>query len=616
FREPEQFFTPLQIDRLEHVRQVVEGAKPVIIHNTRTDPRWRRLINNEYILCWMGVPLIARGEVIGLFNLDRAEANGYTKEDTHLALAFANQAATAIDNARLFTTSQRRAEESDALRATLADILAELELPRLLKAILERSISLFRATGGDLGLFQENEQSLKIVSSVNLGYDYTGAQMALGEGLMGSIAKTLEPEIVDDYQHWRGRSGQYSHGRWGGAIGAPMLIGRRLVGVIGIVDENPRRKFKPTDLHLLTMFAQQAAVAVENARLYQAACDAAERRTALHHISQEIIAIGRDTEQIYRAIYQAATRLVPCNAFVISLVDRKQDKILPVFLIDRGRRQTGPVISTKEGLSGHVLAQGKSVYIPDIEAYLSTNEAGVLEPVHFGAPTKIRSALAVPMRVDDDLLGILSAQSYKVNAYTKEDLGLLEMLASYAAIALQNARLFEEVQYMAITDPLTHIANRRQLFDLAQHEFNRAQRFHRQLAFLMVDVDEFKQVNDTYGHPAGDQVLIELTQRLNNDLREIDLLGRYGGEEFMIVLPEAAVEGAHLAAERLRKLIADKPFEVGAERIRITVSIGVAALQPEIKTLGQLIKLADEAAYRAKQSGRNRVAVAGSPPGG
>ncbi len=221
----------------------------------------------------------------------------------------------------------------------------------------------------------------------------------------------------------------------------------------------------------------------------------------------------------------------------------------------------------------------------------------------------MRSILAVPMRLGDEVIGMLSTQSYKPKAFTPEDERLLEMLASYAAIALNNAHLFREVQKLAITDPLTGAYNRRQLFDLGQREFNRAHRFERPFSVILLDIDRFKVVNDTYGHATGDLVLRVLTQRIQDTIREIDILARYGGEEFVVLLPETGKEAALSVAERLRNLAGRTPIPTEHGDVIVTVSIGLTEISSDIQDFSALVSKADAAMYAAKRGGRDRIEV-------
>jgi diguanylate cyclase (GGDEF)-like protein/PAS domain S-box-containing protein len=380
------------------------------------------------------VPIVARGRLIGQASIwESRRRRTFSTAEKRLAKALAQHGAGVMENARLYSDIRRRVNELDALRATLTDLSSELELPRLLNAIIERAASLLGATGGDLGIYDPAIGKLRIVVSYNMGRDYTGVLMALGEGAMGIVSERLEPLIIRHYQKWEGRSLQYKDGPWHAVVAAPMLIGGKLVGAIGMVDSDPTRNFTPSDQHLLTLFTQQAAIAIEN------------------------------------------------------------------------------------------------------------------------------------------------------------------------------ARLFFEVQQLAITDPLTGLYNRRHLFQLGLKEFNRAKRFNRPLSAVMLDLDNFKSVNDTYGHTLGDQILVGLANLLKNNTRDIDILARYGGDEFVIILPETDEPSALITTERLRSNIQNTPIPFKSGKANLSISAGVAAITPETISFDSLLLGADHALYEAKQTGRNRV---------
>jgi len=292
---------------------------------------------------------------------------------------------------------------------------------------------------------------------------------------------------------------------------------------------------------------------------------------------------------------------MPAEGFVFARFDPINGESRAVYMVDRGEHFPPTTYKNDLGLFGRVLESDCSICIPDLHNDTSTDYD------HFGSPVSVRSVLAAPMRLRGLVVGMISTQSYRPNSYTEEDRPLLEMLASYAAIALDNAALFQNVQRMAITDPLTGLFNRRHLFELGQREFVRARRFNRPLAALMVDIDFFKQVNDRYSHSIGDRALIRLSQVMRRAIREIDIVGRYGGDEFTIFLPEAGEGTALEIAMRLHQEV-KATFE-NASLPRLTVSIGAATLIPAHADFNDLVHAADLALYQAKKAGRDRVAV-------
>lgn len=177
-------------------------------------------------------------------------------------------------------------------------------------------------------------------------------------------------------------------------------------------------------------------------------------------------------------------------------------------------------------------------------------------------------------------------------------------------VHVENKRMRDRLTELSITDGLTGVHNRRHLMEVFEREFDRALRHHRRLSFLMVDIDHFKQFNDRYGHQAGDQVLMKTAEVLRGNLRSHDVLGRYGGEEFALILPETDLDGAQTVADRDRQGVEAQTFGPGRKEMRVTVSIGLATYpMKEVERMEDLLRKADAALYRAKQLGRNRVEI-------
>jgi diguanylate cyclase (GGDEF)-like protein len=217
-----------------------------------------------------------------------------------------------------------------------------------------------------------------------------------------------------------------------------------------------------------------------------------------------------------------------------------------------------------------------------------------------------QDALVVPIVRAGQLMGAMELYLTDWRELNEDQADLLNGVASQAAIAIRHAQLFEAQEENALTDELTKLPNRRALAQRFLQETQRARRAHHSIAFLMIDLDHFKQVNDTYGHLNGDAVLAELAQILVTGARESDVCARYGGEEFGLILHETTESGARVLAERIRAKVAAATFPGG---LKLTISVGVAATD-DAALFTQLIDRADQALYVAKQGGRNQVRIA------
>ena len=219
----------------------------------------------------------------------------------------------------------------------------------------------------------------------------------------------------------------------------------------------------------------------------------------------------------------------------------------------------------------------------------------------------VKSYIGVPLKVHGQVIGFISLFSGTVNFYSIKDAERLKPFANQAAIALDNARLYSETQLKADTDELTGLKNRRSFFEMGSREIERAIRFKHPLAALMIDLDNFKDVNDNFGHPVGDRLLKELAEVFKSKLRNVDLIARYGGDEFIVLLPENDTNAATDVADRICHSIMKIRIETAQGKAKVTASIGVASMDKGMTSLSSLIEQADRALYNAKKFGKNRV---------
>jgi len=261
-------------------------------------------------------------------------------------------------------------------------------------------------------------------------------------------------------------------------------------------------------------------------------------------------------------------------------------------------------ISEESGITGHIIQTQKTVYIPDLLDPINERIVKLFTRLN---KSDGRSFLGVPMKLRGQVIGVLAIQSLKMDAYDSDKIRLIETIATQASAALENARLFERMEKLAITDGLTGLLNRRYFFELAEKEITRAVRYQKPLSLLMIDIDHFKRINDQFGHLVGDQMLQLIARNCTKILRKVDIISRYGGEEFTVLLPETDLKESLVAAERLREAIASSQVVSREGVAKVTGSLGVATLgmcPPDIK---QLIDCADKALYEAKKGGRNQV---------
>jgi diguanylate cyclase (GGDEF)-like protein len=249
--------------------------------------------------------------------------------------------------------------------------------------------------------------------------------------------------------------------------------------------------------------------------------------------------------------------------------------------------------------------------VADLLDLIDTPRVGVVDgpdaPVVALLPAA-RAWLAIPLTSRERRVGLLLLVSAG-DRYDDGQLRVATALAEQGMVAYDNALLYCQVQLLASTDPLTGLHNRRTFFELSAERFAAAVRGDAPTAAIMLDIDHFKRVNDTHGHAVGDDVIKEVAARLRGVLRRDDLLGRYGGEEFVLLLPGTSAADAAYLAERLRHTVADTPIATRTGPLQVTVSVGATQLQAADSIVEDALARADEALYRAKQGGRNQVVV-------
>ena len=234
-------------------------------------------------------------------------------------------------------------------------------------------------------------------------------------------------------------------------------------------------------------------------------------------------------------------------------------------------------------------------------------------PMDVSPRPTLKSHLTLPLAVEEEVIGCISLNSNQPNAYEAQDLQFFSVIGYQMAATLKHFQRFSSIKDMAIYDKLTGLCNRRHFEEKMKVEAQKSFGKHLPLSVIMVDIDHFKKVNDTFGHPEGDMILREVASVLKKSVREKDTVARYGGEEFILILPEARLEAASLIAERIRRQVENTLFDVGKAHLNLTVSLGISNYPVHrAGSDGELIKMADLALYEAKRRGRNLVCIFGS----
>jgi two-component system, cell cycle response regulator len=382
----------------------------------------------------------------------------------------------------------------------------------------------------------------------------------------------------------------------------------QLRGVL-LADRLEPEPFTDADEHLLTTLAREVLRALEVERVLGEVRRGRDEKTRFFRAIEELNR-AVDPEAVFAAVLENARALTALDFAAVTLVQESEGA-----RVHRVAKVAGASASSR-ALEGLAFPDNNGL-VANVVRY-GTPLPGRAPPsleqrVVFDDATELRGLGALrilPLVAADRVLGTLVAGTRARSGLGEDALRMLEVLAIQAAQAVLRAQLFEQTERLATTDGLTSLANRRTFQSRAEQALAQAKRYGRACAVLVTDIDHFKAVNDTYGHPAGDVVLRGVAQMLREQARDTDVVARYGGEEFAVVMPETDLRGAQVIAERLREAVAARVFPTELGPVRVTLSIGIASSPEDGTDMEVLVQLADQCLYQAKRQGRNRVVTA------
>lgn len=475
------------VDTSAIFKRITETNEPYIIPDTHSHPDWTVIPSGAWIRSYAGMPIRVHNKVIGFLNLDSSTPGLYTLEHLDSLKAFANQAAIAVENARLFNAlhtevGERKVIEEkiryqnkqlNALHQITFELLSHHELEDLLDTILMRASELLESPIGMLGYIEGDD--LLVKATTKLVEPQKGIRIPIRDARLSAKAiETRQPQTIDDYSTWKERLLIHDPYNWRAVANIPILLNNNVVGVIGLGRNIPGYTYTEDDIEVMKSFAQLAALAIDNTQLFKSA----------------------------------------------------------------------------------------------------------------------QNELAEKIRVEEELRNANQILQFQLEAIEK---------------------LRSELREQAIRDPLTGLYNRRYLAEILERELARAHREKYPVGFVMIDIDHFKQINDTFGHDIGDTILRKLAALLTEHTRIDDIVCRYGGEEFLVILPKITPELTYEITERWRTSFMDATLPLTLKDHRITLSCGITHYPIHSKNGEELINLADKSLYQAKTAGRNQ-AVIWQPP--
>ncbi len=387
-------------------------------------------------------------------------------------------------------------------------------------------------------------------------------------------------------------------------LGSPIALGNEIIGFIN-VDSSKPNYYNEEHAQRLKVFADEAAIAIQNARYVE---ELQERNQDLRTLYEVGLAMteGLDFTEIISGLVEQLKKIKEIHLFFFALIQGENAVSTHIYNgIDGSSRIVDLEYDLSYGFIGELLKKGGMLYYPDYAANPPDSLPAILKEL----PLKeMRSFLGIALMEGEDPLGLMLILSMKENAFNEKQRRLFETIISQVSVTLQNARMYDRMKELAVLDELTGVYNRRFLYLAGNREIDRASRYQKTLSMILIDIDHFKRVNDHFGHIAGDRVLQRLTHIIQEELRSSDILTRYGGEEFIILLPSTSGKAAINVAKRIREAVENMRVQYNEDEITITVSLGVTEYTAQRNSLQAIISDADQALYKAKQNGRNQVA--------
>lgn len=555
------------------------------------------------------VPLLVKDELLGVLVVESAELNAFGPRDEELLTAFSQVSALALIHAR---ADQRRRKDLAELQAVneVATVAASLDLDAGLRAAVE---GFQRATGSDstaIYLWDEAEARLNL-GTLTFDPQYYPPDyeqrvrerpLALGEGMVGWAAEQRRAAMIDDVE--KDPRPQPVMGvalASKAAIVIPLIVDDRLFGVIRAVKMGVG-SFNSDQFRFAQTLGNQVALLLSAAKAHREQSRRIVELSALHEVSRRLSDASRLGE-VLSYVLDGAIGLTAAEAGLVWRLAEDESFFLAAShnLPSEAIRQFPP--NDPDSVSWRVLEVGRPVRIPDIQTLEAAQWAAQVPQLH--------GLLGIPLRSEGRSYGSLLLLHSTIDHFRPEHERLLEVLAAQAAAAIARAEALEEAQRLAITDALTGLYNARYFSGRLVEEIQRAQRYSHEVALIIVDSDALKLVNDRLGHAAGNDLLVALARTIRQQVRASDLVARFGGDEFVILQPETAIESAQGTAERIRAAAYAASDAAGVER---SVSVGVATFPKSARDADGLFRAADSALYSAKRQGKNRVEIAPVAP--
>ena len=576
-------------------KNLVEMGEPLPAFPGARFDVFKQTFVGEGIRDLMAISLQTREHNFGIILFPHSERHMFGSSNLRLLIGLTLQIALTLENYVVMHDAQRRTKEYELLTEIGQAISSHLDQDEVLRTVQVELGQIFD-TSTFYVAFQEDDE-IRFELELEGGRILAKRSRKVGNGLTEHILRTGQPLLIEsDLEQVREKLGVHytppSPAKSFCAV--PIFLAGKPTGVMAAMSLEREYAFEARDLEVMQTAAGQVGVAIENARLFTEEQRRSRHLAFLNNISKTAIS-SEDAEQMMSDIVREIQKNFRYDHIGIGIMDYATKDIEIKAEAGTTTQAIGKRIAVGSGILGKVARTGESALVQN------TGEGSLS-----GVLPDSRAVLCLPITYSETLLGVLNVESRDENAFEPQDVLILNTLADLLATALHNSFVFQKLQTQSITDGLTGIKTRRFFWEALSSEWKRASRSGRPFSVVLIDLDKFKEVNDTLGHLEGDLVLARVGRLLEQKCRQSNVVARYGGDEFIILMPETGIDQAQVLAERLRLWVATDPM---LEDHKITGSFGVASFPVHGFSVEDLIRIADSGMYVSKHAGGNQVST-------
>ena len=578
-------------------RELTRDSAWTALEKEESFRRFRQLAVHQGLRTVVAISLQAKEQGFGVLLLGTPDNRRFTAAELRLLLALGHQIGMAVENSYLIQQTSRRSEELHVLNEIGRALSSTLNKEDLLRKVGEELRRLFDTDNFYIASLNPLRDELIFDLEIIDGTRLPKRSRPLGNFLTEYIIRTRQPVLIRENFVASVRALGVEPLRSRGCFcGVPLVAYDHAIGAMAVFADIDRQ-FDEGHLELLRVLASEASIAIENARLFQEERTKARHLSLLNAVSRKAIAT-LNPEEMLAEITQQLGQGLTLDHVGIGVLDYSTREVVIQSEAGELRGALGWRIPLGAGLVGHVARTGQMAFYG-----AGDSPDPALKPLL----AECIAAMALPVFYADQLHGVLYVGSTKLVNFNEEEILLLRTLADLIAGALHNALTFQKAQEQAITDGLTGVKTHRFFMEALSAEWKRATRAGRSFSLVLMDLDRFKFVNDFYGHLEGDLVLQRVGHILETNCRRSDVVARYGGDEFVILMPETTMEHARQLALKLRGWVCADPL---LREKNITASFGIACFPLHGSSPQELIQVADASMYLSKHQGGNAVSTA------